>query len=509
MRLPSLLGHSAQLLRLIENSPRPADVLASEYFRSKKYIGAKERRFIAQAVFSALRGHSVFAYCAHEALKHIAQDTEAVQQHLVSHNNKGRRSSAEMLFDELGIITACCLIGNQVGVGNIFHTIEQSLGIPYQDLEGRIIALGEAFGERAAISQDAGVQFAAALYEYWAMLHEEIEAIFNADEFPDVAQEIIAKRYAVPHWIMQSWQGGTVEPHDWFSAVELAASLLGAAPLSLRVNVLGADRAAVIALLQKDGVTVREGKLSPHCITTEQRVNLTQTNLYKEGTIEVQDEASQLASFALAPREGQRVLDSCAGAGGKSLHIGVLQKNRGEIIASDIEYQRLKELPIRARRSGITTISTVQLHGKASPDKLPEQLQRYHASCDAVLVDAPCSGMGTVRRMPMAKWRLTPELLKKHSKTQLEILQSFAHAVTDGGVLVYSTCSLMPEENQHVVRAFLDLHPEFSAEALAPAFAENGIRIPGLSESAAMLTLTPAQHGTDGFFVSRFRKTEE
>jgi 16S rRNA (cytosine967-C5)-methyltransferase len=507
MRLPSLLGHAAQLLRLIEHSPRPADALASEYFRSKKYIGAKERRFIAQAVFSALRGHSVFAYCAHEALKHIAHDTDAVKQHLQEHGKIGKRSSAEMLFDELGVITACCLVGNQVGVGNIFHTMEQSLGIPYYDEEGRIIALGEAFGERAAISLDVGVQFAATLYEYWSMLHEEIEAIFNADEFPEAAQELIAKRYAVPHWIMEAWQEGTVPQHDWFQAVELAASLLGAAPLSLRVNMLGADREAVLAILQKDGVTVRSGKLSPHCITTEQRVNVTTTNLYREGTIEIQDEASQLAGFALAPREGQRVLDACAGAGGKSLHIGVLQKNRGEIIASDIEYQRLKELPVRARRSGITTISTVQLNGKANPNALPEQLQRYNASCDAVLVDAPCSGMGTVRRMPMAKWRLTPDLLRKHAQKQLEILQSFSHAVAEGGVLLYSTCSLMPQENEQVVRAFLHLHPEFSAEALAPAFAENNVHIPGLRSDAPTLTLTPAQHGTDGFFVARLRRS--
>jgi 16S rRNA (cytosine967-C5)-methyltransferase len=508
MRLPSLLGHSAQLLRLIEHSPRPADVLASEYFRSKKYIGAKERRFIAQAVFSALRGHGVFAYCAHEALKHIAQDTESVKTHLQTHGKIERRTSAEMLFDELGVITACCLVGNQVGVGNMFSTIEQTFGIPYLDIEGRIIALGEAFGERAAISPDAGIQFAGALFEYWSILEQEIENILNAGEFPEPAQILLSKRYATPRWIMEAWQEGTVEARDWFASVELAASLLGAAPLSLRVNMLGADREAVLELLREDGVTAKAGRLSPHCITTEQRVNLTSTNLYREGTIEIQDEASQLAGFGLAPHQGWRVLDACAGAGGKSLHIGVLQKNRGEIIASDIEYQRLKELPIRAKRSGITSIRTVQLNGKATPEALPEQLERVKQSCDAVIIDAPCSGMGTVRRMPMTKWRLTPELLRKHGQKQLEIVQSFAHAVKKDGILLYSTCSLMPQENQQVVRTFLDQNPDFAPEALAPAFAENGIRIPMLSADAAMLTLTPAQHGTDGFFMARLRRKE-
>jgi 16S rRNA (cytosine(967)-C(5))-methyltransferase len=530
MQLPSLLGHSAQLYSLLERSPRPADVLASEYFRSKKYIGAKERRFISQVVFSSLRGRSVFAYCASEALAVIADDVQAVHNANNAKTGRAKKTEHELLFDELAIITATALLGNQVGVGNIFDSIEQTLGIPYQDLEGRTIALGEAFGVRADVSLDAGVQFAAALCDVWSALEQEIEAIFSAEDFSVYAQDRVAMRFAVPHWILASLQESnnevsapgtiaapsTIAAGDWFSAVELAASLLSPAPLSLRVNTLAADRESVVAIFREDGIPARLGKLSPHAVLIDKRVNLTTTNMYREGVIEVQDEASQLAGFALAPEAKWRILDACAGAGGKSLHLGILQGNRGEIIASDIEYQRLKELPQRAQRSGLSTIITIQLDRKRNAERdtpqnttLPSNLAHLNAACDAVVVDAPCSGMGTVRRMPMTKWRLTPEMLHKHGRKQREILTTFSHAVKPGGVLLYSTCSLMPQENGQVVAAFLAENPDFEPDALAPAFAQHGIHIPNLAPDAAMLTLTPAQHGTDGFFVARMRRKED
>lgn len=506
MHLPSLLGHAAQLLRLIDHSQRPADVLASEYFRAKKYIGAKERRFLSSVVFASLRGRSAFDFCAREALRTIALEVETAQE-AFHREHKGKKASAELLFHELGIITACALVGNQVGVGNILESVEQTLGIAYQDLEGRIIALGEAFALRAGIATDAGVQFVMALHEIWSALAEEIEQIFASDELAESARELLATRYAAPRWMLEAWQEGTTEAGDWFGAVELAASLLGAAPIPLRVNTLAADRETVLALLREDGIHARPGRLSPDAILIDRRVNLTGTNLYREGTVEIQDEASQLAGFALAPKAGWRILDACAGAGGKALHIGSLLKNRGEIIASDTEYQRLKELPLRAKRGGLSLISTVQLTDKKATTTLPAQLAHLQASCDAVVVDAPCSGIGTVRRMPMAKWRLTPDMLRKHQRKQFDILSLYANAVKPDGVLLYLTCSLMPQENSHVVRDFLAANPDFTPEALAPIFAQNSIKIPGLAPDAALLTLTPAQHGTDGFFVARLRKS--
>lgn len=505
MHLPSLLGHSAQLLRLIDHSQRPADVLASEYFRAKKYIGAKERRFISSVVFAALRGRSAFDFCATEALRGIAPQVQAAQEQF-HHEHKGKKASVELLFHELGIITACALVGNQVGVGNMVESIEQTLGIAYQDIEERIIALGEAFALRSGIAADAGIQFAMALHEIWSALAEEIELIFAGEEFSEAARELLATRFGTPRWMLEAWQEGTIEANDWFSSVELAASLLGAAPIPLRVNTLAADRKTVLKILREDGIHARTGKLSPDAILIDRRVNLTGTNLYREGTVEIQDEASQLAGFALAPEAGWRTLDACAGAGGKALHIGALQKNKGEIIASDIEYQRLKELPLRAKRSGLSLISTKQLTDRKTTVTLPTQLAHLKDACDAVVVDAPCSGVGTARRMPMSKWRLTPEILLKHSRKQLEIVNLYANAVKPGGVLLYLTCSLMPQENEHVVREFLSANPDFTPEALEPVFAHHGIRIPGLAPDAAWLTLTPARHGTDGFFMARMRK---
>lgn len=506
MQLPSLLGHSAQLLRLIEHSQRPADVLASEYFRAKKYIGAKERRFISALVFASLRGRSAFEYCSKAALAGIMDEIIKAQER-AHESHQSKKTSAELLFPEVGIITACALIGNHVGVGNMFEFVDDALGIAYEDLEGRIIVVGEAYSARLGISNDAGIQFALEIHETWSHLAETVEEILSHETFTPEAQELLAMRYATPRWMLSAWQAGTLEGGDWFSSVELAASLLGAAPIPVRVNRMAAEREIVLSVLRGDSVIARPGRLSPDAVLIDKRVNLLGTNLYKEGIIEIQDEASQLAGFALSPKAGWRTLDACAGAGGKALHIGALQKNRGEIIASDIEYQRLKELPLRAKRNGLSLISTVQLREKKASVGLPEQLAHLKNSCDAVVVDAPCSGIGTVRRMPMAKWRLTQEILHKHAQKQLDILTSFAHAVKPGGVLLYLTCSLMPQENTHVVEAFLSANPDFTPEALTPVFAEHGVVIPGLAPDAPWLTLTPARHGTDGFFIARMRKT--
>ncbi|MCS6808283.1 MAG: RsmB/NOP family class I SAM-dependent RNA methyltransferase [Bacteroidota bacterium] len=509
MKLPSLLGHSAQLLRLVEQSHRPADAIVSEYFRAKKYIGAKERRFISTLVFATLRGRSAFAFCVHEALPAIHHEYQALD---VSGTDvhKHRQTSADLLFHELALVTACALIGNYVGVGNIFASVEEALGVAYTDFEGRMIVIGEAYASRLGIRADAGIQFVIDVYNTWSSLAEHAEIILASEQFDSAPhQEILAQRFAIPLWFLHAWQEGTVGYGDWFAAIELAASVLAAAPLVLRVNTLAADRESVLAMLRRDGINASPGKLSPDAIVINRRVNLTTTNLYKQGIIEIQDEASQLASFALAPEAGWRTLDACAGAGGKALHIGVLQKNQGTIVASDIEYQRLKELPSRAKRSGLSLISTTHLYDNhTEPYALPHRLEHLKDACDAVIVDAPCSGTGTMRRMPMVKWRLTPEATQRHARKQLELLQSFSHAVRDGGVLLYLTCSLMPQENIAVVQSFLDSHSDFMPDPLFPHLAHYGIILPGLAHDAPWITLTPALHGTDGFFIARLRKQD-
>jgi 16S rRNA (cytosine967-C5)-methyltransferase len=218
----------------------------------------------------------------------------------------------------------------------------------------------------------------------------------------------------------------------------------------------------------------------------------------------VQDEGSQLIGYALSPGPGEKVLDACAGAGGKTLHIADLTNGRASILATDMDFIRLRELGKRAYRAGIDSIKT-QLIKSGKPIDIKNIGD--NGLYDSVLVDAPCSGIGTVRRMPMQKYRLNEALLEKHAKKQLEILNNYSQLVKDGGILVYSTCSLMPEENSGVVGKFLSLHPEFCADPLEPVFSEHGIKLMGLSENSNTLTLFPHIHGTDGFFMARLIKS--
>jgi 16S rRNA (cytosine967-C5)-methyltransferase len=533
MRLSSLLGHAAQLLRIVWNSPRPSDQLASEYFRAKKYIGAHDRRFISQTVFASLRGYSAFAYCAAEAWKDLEAQGVVVTNFAHSHAKTHAQTQSQTpsqaasqttpqaashleqalsVFDELRVVVACCLMGNAVGVGNISESLEELLGADATNIDERIVAVGANFAKQIGLRSDVGIAYANAVSEYWSMLEDEVSGILETElsetELTPESLEFLAARFAMPSWMMSAFN------RDWFSAIELAASMLYAAPLSLRVNPLAIERSTLLTMLHEQGITGIAGKLSPDCILIEKRVNLTQTPLYREGLIEIQDEASQLAAYALAPKQGWRVLDACAGAGGKSLHIATLQRGKGEVIASDIEYERLKELPLRAKRAGLASITTQTIEPSASENKndsagenkLPTKLAHLQASCDAVLVDAPCSGSGTVRRSPMLKWRLTEGVVEKHATRQLAILSTFAAAVKPSGVLIYATCSVLPRENEDVIEQFLAAHPDFAPEPLAPVFAEHGIVIPMLSQTAHCVTLLPSVHGSDGFFLARMRR---
>jgi len=504
MRLPSLLGHTAQLVRLIWQSPRPADVLASDYFRAKKYIGAHDRRFISQVAFSTLRGYSAFAYCANEALHDIAHavkhaEIERERERKQHHTTDPKDKEKDLPLEELAIVATCCIMGNAAGVGNISEALEELLGADSTDIEERVLVIGTNFAKHAGLAAETGVLFARSVTEYWTMLEDEVNTLLEHESPDEAAEQLLAVRFCVPQWMFRALD------RDWFTTIEIAASLLAPAPLCLRVNTLATTREALLAAFREQALPAHAGKLSPDCIVIDKRVNLTQTPLYRDGLIEIQDEASQLTAFALSPETSWRVLDACAGAGGKSLHIATLQRGKGEILASDTEYERLKELPFRAKRAGISSIKTLMIDA-ASENALPSKLHHLQGSFDAVLVDAPCSGLGTVRRSPMLKWRATPDSIVKHAQKQLLLLSAFSHAVKPDGVLLYATCSLMPQENEHVVAQFLAEHPEFYAEPLAPVLSAQGIALPGLSADAPMVTMLPSTHGTDGFFLARLRR---
>jgi len=274
-----------------------------------------------------------------------------------------------------------------------------------------------------------------------------------------------------------------------------AEAFNGEATLDLRVNTLRGDRGEARVALRRAGVETEMTPLSPLGLRLKERMPLGQLEPFRRGLIEVQDEGSQIAALLADARPGMRVVDFCAGAGGKTLALAASMNNRGHLVATDVSSRRLERATERLRRAGASIVQRVPLSG--ARDKW---VKRHKASFDRVFVDAPCTGTGTWRRNPDAKWRLKPADLAELTALQSEILDSAARLVRPGGRLIYVTCSLLEEENERQVESFLAAHADFT---LLPAWRVWRDAIGGKPpEKGAMLRLTPARHGTDGFFVA-------
>jgi 16S rRNA (cytosine967-C5)-methyltransferase len=267
------------------------------------------------------------------------------------------------------------------------------------------------------------------------------------------------------------------------------------AGLDLRVNTLKSGRDSAYAALAKAGIEVAQTKLSPLGLRLFERVPLGQLDLFKRGDIEVQDEGSQLAALLADARPGMRVVDFCAGAGGKTLAIAAAMQNRGHLVACDIAEKRLERATQRLRRAGASIVQRQPL--ASARDKW---VKRHAAGFDRVFVDAPCTGTGTWRRNPDAKWRLAPKDIEELPALQAEILDSAQRLVKPGGRLIYATCSLLVEEDEDQVTKFLEAHPDFTLLPIAEVWRETiGDDCPARGDT---LRLSPARHGTDGFFVA-------
>ena len=220
------------------------------------------------------------------------------------------------------------------------------------------------------------------------------------------------------------------------------------AEVVLRVNTLKCTEKELISDLEKDGVLTERISAYPGALIVKERSNLFKTNAFTKGYFEIQDANSQLVAPFLEVQKGHRVIDCCAGAGGKSLHLAALMQNKGQLIAMDIFPYKLNELKKRAKRAGAFNIETRLIEGKKSIKKLKQSAER-------VLIDAPCSGLGVLKRNPDAKWKLQPEHLDKLKETQQQLLQDYSVMLKPGGKLVYATCSILPQENEKQVETFL------------------------------------------------------
>ena len=290
-----------------------------------------------------------------------------------------------------------------------------------------------------------------------------------------------AARFEVPDWLLPRLRARFGDA----LASELDA-LAGAAPLDMRVNLLKGTREQAIASLAAEDIAAEATPLSPWGLRARGRQNVTATVSFRDGLVEIQDEGSQLVVAEVGAEPEMRVVDYCAGAGGKTLGLAMTMHNRGHIVACDVSAPRLDGAVRRLRRAGV---HNVERHLITAGDKWAK---RRAASFDRVLVDAPCTGTGTWRRNPDARLRLREQDLLELVQKQGEILREASRLLRPGGRLVYATCSVLPEENQAQVARFLAGNPDFAAQATA--------------SGADFLSLTPRGHGTDGFFAARLQR---
>jgi 16S rRNA (cytosine967-C5)-methyltransferase len=297
-------------------------------------------------------------------------------------------------------------------------------------------------------------------------------------------------RANLPTWLYDKF----VERYGQADALELADALNQQATLDLRVNAMKkASRDEVFAELQTSGI---EGEFTPYAplgIRLKRKPALQNMPLFKDGAIEVQDEGSQLLAQIVGARRGEMVVDFCAGAGGKTLALGAIMRNTGRLYAFDISEKRLAKLKPRLARSGLSNVHPVVIAHENDA-----KVKRLSGKIDRVLVDAPCSGLGTLRRNPDVKWRQTQQGVGELNAKQESILAGAARLVKNGGRLIYATCSLLDEENEAIVEKFLAANNDFVLVPMKDVLSEQKIEL----EMQDYLKLLPTKHQTDGFFAA-------
>ncbi len=399
MKKSSLIGHIIELLDLIRPLKQPADNIIKDFFRTRHYLGSKDRRFISDATFGILRNYRLLKVYADMGMKIVEMSHPQVPSLLIYISYAVKIQKEEI----------AAIVSDVQGMWQVSHPrIECEKGVN-------------------AISQST---------------------------FPTEVLENPTKRIAVtysfPDSIVEEWIGrfGEVETE------KLCEGSNQPAPIDVRVNILKATPEECRTRLLFEGIESEPTKLSPFGLVLNRRINAQALQSFKDGLFEMQDEGSQLLSLLLEPKPGQIIVDACAGGGGKTVHIVALMRNEGELHSIDIDEKRLANIRPRLIRAGATI---AQLHLADTKSELFGLKEK----ADAVLVDAPCSGAGTFRRNPGAKLSFSQEYVGQISKTQRCILDTYSELVKPGGRLVYTTCTLIRKENEDVVEGFLAAHPEF------------------------------------------------
>lgn len=439
MRKSSLIGHVAELLDNVLSSREPADSVVRDFYRKRHYLGSRDRRYVSETLFGILRNYRLLDSVARRAIP--------------------RGSTPQSLkIPSIALYAAYAL---------------RLLGEKSADLLPDISGLW-----RVAWFDVDCPGFLASM--------EAIDALQVAGTD---SEKRLALETSMPDAVVHEW----MERFGEAEAGELCRALNLPAPTTIRVNSLKCTPEQCREELLAEGVATERTALSPVALILERRVNTLALSSFRRGYFELQDEGSQLIAMLLEPRPGSTIVDACAGGGGKTLHIAAMMENIGEVIAMDVGEQRLSNLRERAQRAGVTIARTLLVrHGGDVPGSLV-------AHADAVLVDAPCSGVGTFRRNPGAKLKFSDDIVTALSHTQRDLLSRYADYVKPGGRLVYSTCTLLRRENEEIVERFIAAHPDFSFRSAPEILRSRGVATPG---EGPFLMLLPHQTSTDGFFAA-------
>ncbi len=438
MKKSSLIGHVCELLDLVRPLKQPADIIVKDFFRTRHYLGSKDRRFISETLYDILRNYRLARFHAEAGMK-------------------------------------------QAGI-SAPHVPSLLIYISY------VLKIRKE--EPAAILPD--------FQGMWRISFPKVECevVLNAivsSSFPiEIENNSIRKLgllYSIPDFIVEEWVGRFGEAET----VQICESMNRSAPITTRVNTLKATVEACQERLAGEGIASKRTPLSPFGLILEKRINSQALQSFKDGWFEMQDEGSQMLSMLLEPKQGSLVVDACAGGGGKTLHIAALMSNEGEIHSIDVDEKRLFNIQVRLQRAGITI---ARLHHQR---KVGNDIAVLKNSADGVLVDAPCSGVGTFRRNPAAKLGINEDYVRQMAATQQSILDTYSELVKPGGRLVYTTCTLLRIENEDVVEKFLSSHPEFDLVSAPGILKSQNVPV---ETSAPFLTLFPQNAGTDGFFAA-------
>jgi 16S rRNA (cytosine967-C5)-methyltransferase len=413
------LAQLEHLIQLALDLKFPADAVISRFFRDHPQLGSKDRAFLAEGAWTAIRNRTWYTHLS--------------------------TGGAGSMHRRAAVLAALDTV---------------SLGPIQKELSEKELA--------------------------WL---DHVATLRDSEVSPQV-------RYSLPPWLFDRW----CQDLGLDEAIACAQAMNTPAPLDLRVNTILAKPADAVAELAAEGITAEPLGIVPEALRIDGKPSLQRTKAFTLGHVEVQDLGSQLLAKLVAPKRGQFIVDLCAGAGGKTLALGAALKNTGRLYALDVAAGRLAKFKPRMARSGLSNVWP-----SAISSLTDDRVRRLYGKADAVLVDAPCSGLGTLRRNPDLKWRQNPKAIPELAAKQLEILLAAARLLKPGGRLVYATCSTLAEENEQVVASFLDQQPGFARESAQAALAAQRIELPQAWDAytpALDLRLWPHRTGTDGFYAA-------